>query len=266
MHAQTVAPRQERLRREPVRCDPLVVDDPYPVYRRLRDETPPCHDEARGIWAFSRSEDVQRAARDWRTFSSREGNDHDDGYQLFQPAGGLAALDPPEHTRLRDALHGAFHPSDIRARFEPAVRVKAQRLIDRFADRGSADLAQELARPLPGDMICTWLGFPDDNHPQLPQWFGHMVDRIPGQPALPASAFGARDRMRDVDRYLQRSLDVNLDVRVGVAGRRERVDRSLEWEGGGHDPGWIDRPAGHETDRLRPDADRTDHALDAQGL
>jgi cytochrome P450 len=100
------------------------------MYRRLRDEAPLYHDEARGIWAFSRFEDVQRAARDWQTFSSREGNDHDDGYQLFQPAGDVAALDPPEHTRLRDALHGAFRPSDIRERFEPAVRIKARRLID----------------------------------------------------------------------------------------------------------------------------------------
>ena len=181
----------------PVRWDPLVVvDDPYPVYRRLRDEAPLYRDEARGIWAFSRFEDVQRAARDWQTFSSRGGNDHDDGYRLFEPAGDVAGLDPPEHTRLRDALHTAFRPSDIRARFEPAVRVKARRLIDRFADRGSADLAQELARPLPGEMICTWLGFPDEDHPQLLDWFAHMLDRIPGQPELPASALDARDRMR----------------------------------------------------------------------
>ncbi|MEA2608612.1 MAG: hypothetical protein QOJ75_855, partial [Chloroflexota bacterium] len=71
-----------------VKWDPLVVlDDPYPVYRRLRDEAPLYNDADRGTWAFSRFEDVQRAARDWHTFSSAEGNDHDDGYLLFQPAG-----------------------------------------------------------------------------------------------------------------------------------------------------------------------------------
>lgn len=182
---------------EPVRWDPLVaLDDPYPVYRRLRDEAPRYHDAEHSVWAFSRFEDVHRVARDWETYSSREGNDHDDGYQLFEPAGDLAGMDPPAHTRLRGALRLAFSPSRIKARFEPEVRIKARRLIDRFADRGSADLARELARPLPAEMICTWLGFPDEDHPQLVEWFGHMLDRVPGQRALPASALEARDRMR----------------------------------------------------------------------
>ena len=148
-----------------------------------------------------RSRTSRRAARDWQTFSSREGNDHDDGYQLFQPAGDVAGLDPPDHTRLRDALHGAFRPSEIRARFEPAVRVKARRLIDRFADRAGADLARELARPLPGEMVCTWLGFPDEDHPQLLEWFGHMLDRAPG----PARAAVVRARGARPDARLRRS-------------------------------------------------------------
>ena len=181
----------------PVRWNPLlVVDDPYPAYRRLRDEAPLYHDEGGGTWAYSRFEDVQLAARDWQTFSSREGNDHDDGYQLFLPAGDVAALDPPDHDRLRGALRVAFSPSAIRTRFEPAVRLTARRLIDRFADRGTADFASELARPLPAEMVCTWLGFPDEEHAQLLEWFGHMLDRVPGERALPASALEARDRLR----------------------------------------------------------------------
>lgn len=180
-----------------VQWDPLrVVDDPYPTYRRLRNEAPLYRDEERGIWALSRFDDVQAAARDWKTFSSSEGNDHDDGRQLFEPAGDVAGIDPPDHTRLRKALHRAFSPSEISARFEPSVRLKARSLIDRFADLGRADLARDLARPLPGAMICTWLGFPEDDHPQLLDWFGHMLDRVPGERALPASALDARDRMR----------------------------------------------------------------------
>ena len=181
----------------PVRWDPLrVVDDPYPTYRRLRNEAPLYRDEERAIWALSRFDDVQAAARDWKTFSSSEGNDHDDGHQLFEPAGDVAGIDPPDHTRLRKALHSAFSPSEIRARFEPSARLKARSLIDAFADLGRADLARDLARPLPGAMVCTWLGFPEDDHPQLLDWFGHLLDRVPGEHGLPASALEARDRMR----------------------------------------------------------------------
>lgn len=183
----------------PVRFDPLVsVDDPYPTYRRLRDEAPLYYAEARDTWVLSRFDDVQAMARDWATFASGEpgGNDIDDTFRLFEPAGDLAGSDPPTHTRMRAVLHAAFRPSEIRARFEPLVRPAAARLVERFADRGHADLAQELARPLPAQMVCSWLGFPEADHPQLIDWFGHMLDRTPGLRDLPPSAVQARDDLR----------------------------------------------------------------------
>jgi len=181
----------------PVHWDPLVIlDDPYPVYRRLRDEAPVYRNAERDIWALSRFEDVQRAARDWATFSSAEGNDHDDFPLLLAPEGDLAGVDPPTHTRLRRVVHVAFGPAEIRGRFEPLVRTAATRLIDRFADRGTADFARELARPLPAQMVCAWLGFPEQDHPQLIDWFGHLGDRTPGARELPPSAIAARDLMR----------------------------------------------------------------------
>src|SRR5438093_13500107 len=79
--------------------NPLVaLDDPYPVYSRLRDEAPAYHDERLDLWALSRFDDVQAAAKDWETFSTSLGgfgNDVDDTYQLFLPAGALAGVDPP---------------------------------------------------------------------------------------------------------------------------------------------------------------------------
>ena len=55
---------------EPLRWDPLVVlEDPYPTYRRLREQAPLYHDKERDFWAFTRYDDVQSAARDWATYS-----------------------------------------------------------------------------------------------------------------------------------------------------------------------------------------------------
>ena len=182
----------------PLRWDPLLVlPDPYPVYRRLRDEAPLYHDEQRDIWAFSRYEDVQAAARDWATYSSGGslGNDLDNGAELFQPAGDLAGVDPPTHERIRAVLHPAFKPSLVKERFEPVVRAAAIRLIDRFADRGSADFARELARPLPAEIVCSWLGFPNEDHPYLTDLFGRMLTRVPGQREMPADVLAARDAM-----------------------------------------------------------------------
>ncbi len=188
--------------------NPLVVlDDPYPVYRRLRDEAPLYHDERLDLWAFTRFDDVLAASKDWETFSSGVGglgNDLDDTYQLFLPAGDLAGIDPPDHTRLRGALRLAFSPSALRTRFEPIVRRKVSELIDRFADAGHADFARDLARPLPGTTMFSWFGFPEADHPQLLAWFGELLERDPGVRALPDRAIAGRGRMRE---YMQDAAD-----------------------------------------------------------
>jgi cytochrome P450 len=184
----------------PIAWDPLVpLDDPYPAYRRLRDEAPCFHHETRDVWVLSRFDDIVAAAKDWETFSSSAGgtgNDVDDTYQLFLPAGDLPAADPPLHTRLRGALRLAFSPSALRVRFEPAVRAKVHELIDGFADARHADFAYDFARPLPASTMFTWFGFPGEDHPMLLAWFGDMLERTSGQRALPPIALAARDRMR----------------------------------------------------------------------
>ncbi len=174
--------------------------DPYPTFRRLRDEAPVYHDEQRDIWALSRFDDVYAAARDWETFSTSAGgtgNDVDDTYQLFLPAGDLAGTDPPLHTRLRAALRLAFSPSAIKTRFEPIVRDRVRRLIDAFADAATADLARDFATPLPALTMFSWFGFPVRDHAQLLDWFHAMLRRIPGQRALPPVSLAGRDRMRE---------------------------------------------------------------------
>src|SRR5262245_25407871 len=192
----TVAPESE-----PVLWDALIqLDDPYPVYRRLRDEAPLYHDARSDVWAFSRFDDVQAVAKDWESYSSALGglgNDLDDTYQLFLPAGDLAGVDPPLHDRLRAALRLAFSPSALQRRFEPIVRRKVVDLIDAFAGAGHADFARDLARPLPGTTMFTWFGFPESDHDQLLESFGEMLERDRGRREPPARAVAARDRVRD---------------------------------------------------------------------
>jgi cytochrome P450 len=191
----------QTVERDPVAWDALIqLDDPYPVYRRLRDEAPLYHDDRADVWAFSRFEDVQAVAKDWETYSSALGgfgNDLDDTYQLFLPAGDLAGVDPPLHDRLRAALRLAFSPSALQRRFEPIVRRKVVDLIDAFAGTGHADFAIDLARPLPGSTMFTWFGFPEADHHDLLGSFGEMLERDRGHRELPPRALAARDRVRD---------------------------------------------------------------------
>jgi cytochrome P450 len=181
----------------PLRYDPLQLhEDPYPLYRRLRDEAPVYRSEERDCWVLSRYEDVQAAARDWETFRNGEGNTLDHTGELFAPAGEVTHADPPLHGRLRDAVRKEFGVSMVRENLEPAVRAKVRRLIGDLRGREQVDLAEELALVLPGGMVCGWLGFPERDHAQLLAWFGAMTQRTPGCVELPESAFTGRDHMR----------------------------------------------------------------------
>ena len=56
--------------------DPYDYDfheDPYPYYRRLRDEAPLYHNEELGFWALSRHSDVHQGFRNSTTLSNRDG-------------------------------------------------------------------------------------------------------------------------------------------------------------------------------------------------
>lgn len=199
----------------PVEYDPFrPCEDPYGVYRRLRDEEPVYRNEERNFWALTRFDDVQMAARRWETFSSAAGNDLDDTAKLFEPAGELTHADPPLHTRLRDGVRREFSPKAVRKRLEPAVQAKVAALLERLVGRSEVDLAQEFARPLPAGMVCQWLGFPERDHPKLLEWFEAMMTRVPERAKLPSIAFEGRDAMRT---YIEHA----------IASRRKREGDDL---------------------------------------
>src|SRR4051794_5826889 len=86
--------------------DPFVhamVEDPYPLYRVLRDEHPAYYNAERDIWAVSRYDDVQALARDWGTFSNTGGADIDVGAHWFG-IGDFVDSDPPSHDRMRGVV------------------------------------------------------------------------------------------------------------------------------------------------------------------
>ena len=139
----------------------------------------------------------------------RRGNDVDDTCQLFLPAGDLAGVDPPVHTRLRGALRMAFSPSALRTRFEPIVRRKSIQLIDGLRGRAARGL-----RPRPGTA-------PARHHDVL-------VVRVPGERPSGAARLVRRDaRARPGRARPARSRDRRPRPHAGVhAGRRGRPPAS----------------------------------------
>jgi cytochrome P450 len=172
-----------------------VLDDPYPAYRVLRDEFPVYHNEHRGCWVVSRYDDVRAVSRDVPTFSNAWGVDFDlpPGYL---GAGSFLDIDPPDHTRLRRVLHEHLSPRRIES-LESTIRHRARALIEGVVEAGRADLAAEVAFPLPMVTILGLVGFPEADGTQLREWLDATALRTPGTADRPAACDEAHDALAE---------------------------------------------------------------------
>ncbi len=162
--------------------DPLAFyDDPYPLYRQLRDHAPVYQNSRRGVYVLSRYADVLDAARDHATFSSARGADVVDF--SFGP-GDFLDSDPPRHDQLRQVLRQDFLPRRIKL-LEEEIRQTAGGLVDVLIERGHGDFARELAQRLPLRVLCRMLGFPDEDLGLLEDWFVRIIHRRPDQSHVP---------------------------------------------------------------------------------
>jgi cytochrome P450 len=141
--------------------DPRVVRDPYPVYAAMRSKCPVGHGSRfGGFHVLSRFADVYEAAHNPAVFSSAQGVTVPD---FGNPMTAIPLeIDPPEHTRWRHLTQAWFSPAAALA-LEPDIRAIVTRQIDAFVDRGHADLAVELAVPVPPIVIARLLGFPESD-------------------------------------------------------------------------------------------------------
>ena len=160
--------------------------DPFPVYRWMRDEAPAFYSEKWGWWALSRFEDVRAAATDPQTFLSYEGIDIDDTAKDQSGPGFLPDIDNPRHDQIRRMIQPRLLPNRIAER-EDAVRAVVRGLIDVWRYRGTVDLAQELAWPMPNEVFFDLLGLPSaraEGRAQLERWVHELKDRKPDDARL----------------------------------------------------------------------------------
>jgi cytochrome P450 len=161
----------------------VFYDDPYDMYRWLRDEAPVYHNEQFGFWALSRYEDVVAAHRDWKTFSSAHGVTID---QLTDPDSPMAGtsmimMDPPEHDRLRKLVSRVFTPRAV-ADLEPLVRTVIRRFLEPLEGRDSFDAVTDFSGPFPVEVISSILGVPETDRQQIRHWTDLMLYREPDDP------------------------------------------------------------------------------------
>jgi cytochrome P450 len=141
--------------------------DPYPVWRRLRDEQPLYHNERYDFFALSRFDDVERGLVDWRTYSSAKGTILElirSGMEI--PPGSIIFEDPPNHDLHRGLLSRVFTPRKMNA-IEPKVREFCAQTLDPLVGAGGFDFIRDLGAQMPMRTIGMLLGIPEADQEAL---------------------------------------------------------------------------------------------------
>lgn len=154
-----------------------ILENPYPVFRELREHVPVHWDASAARWIVTRYEDVSFVLKDQRFSAARLIGDGD------APVGMLLSrqmlfMDPPDHTRLRSLFARAFTPGRMQS-LQPEI----ERIVTDLLDKaqlfdGAFDFVPEIAIPLPVIVIAQMLGVPVDDRYLMRGWsvaFGKLI-------------------------------------------------------------------------------------------
>jgi len=221
--------------------DPLAPpDDPYPLYRRLRDEAPVHHAPERGVWSVTRFDDVMEVLKRPETFSSRAmftmllagGSEKLPPLSFdfvrflwnmlvkvrlnpleFRTARNLIAEDGERHASMRAVVNRGFSPRRI-ASWEGRIRELVEECSAPLHERRTFDVMRELAVPVPTTIIAEMLGVPRERLADFKRWSDLVISVATGPARLRPFERPHADAFIELLRYMR-----------GLARERRRSPR-----------------------------------------
>ncbi|WP_327256531.1 cytochrome P450 family protein [Streptomyces sp. NBC_01244] len=173
-----------------------LMNHPHEAYQHLRDNAPVQRVPGPGgepAWLVTRYEDVRAALVNPRLSLDKSMAAEGSYRGLSLPPvldANLLNMDPPDHTRIRKLVSGAFTSRRMEGLRAP-IRRTADQLLDRLGSHGRADLIAAYAAPLPIAVICDLLGVPEDRRTDFRSWTNALVAPDPGRPTAAKEAVGA---------------------------------------------------------------------------
>ncbi|TDE17002.1 cytochrome P450 [Actinomadura sp. 6K520] len=219
--------------------DPGFQADPYPAYRRLRDEEPVHRHESPPFWALSRFEDIWAATRDAATFSSAQGlTFYPDEIGTLGLAPTIVMLDPPRHTVLRRLIGRGFTPRRTAALedlLRDFVRSRIALMEDRAADGGTPDLHRDLSSPLPTFALAHLLGVPEADRARFDPWVSALTTLQDDGFDLKAMKGGAAEAVAEMFAYFTdviaaRRADPSDDLISALTAAEVDGERLTDWD------------------------------------
>jgi cytochrome P450 len=228
-----------------IQFDPLASHaDPYPLYRRLRDEAPVHYNAERGIWSVTRFDDVMQVLRMPDVYSSRAmftmvmagGNEKmpiflREVWRFFfglifrarvNPLGfwssrNLIAEDGERHSGMRAVVNRGFTPRQIAA-WEPRIRALVDECLAPLRRGEPFDLVSDLAVPVPITVIAELLGVAPEQQRDFKRWSDTAIALTTGH---------ERERMLAQSGSLEPILELVIAMRQLARARRKQPREDL---------------------------------------
>jgi cytochrome P450 len=165
---------------------PAIMENPYPIYARLREEHSVAWSELWQSWVVSRYDDVAASLRDTTYLSNEDRQallfaDMTEAQRIavarlrhYYAQKDVIGSDGADHARMRALVQKAFTPRTI-AGLEPRIRTLAQDMIARALALGTFDFIAEVAHPLPVILIAEILGAPPADRHLFKRWSAQIL-------------------------------------------------------------------------------------------
>jgi cytochrome P450 len=188
--------------------EPEVLADPYPLYRRLREEDPVHWDPFLHAWVVTRYSDVMQVLSTFsadRTPTPKQltamglGDLTPIAQVMVQQ---MLFMDAPAHTRLRGLCAEAFTPHRVEA-LRSHIQEIANRLLDHVQATGHMDVIADFAAPLPAIVTAEMLGVPTSDHQQLKSWSADFAEMLGNFQHNPNRVMRVRRSLEEMVEYFR---------------------------------------------------------------
>jgi cytochrome P450 len=197
--------------------DPEVLANPYPLYRRLREEDPVHWDPYLHAWVVTRYADVVTVLHRFRAGRTPSPEKLAAlGLGELTPIAALMVrqmlfLDPPEHGRVRRLAAVAFTPRRV-ARLREHIRQITASLVGELVGAGQFDVMSRLAAPLPAIVTAEMLGVPTSDHELLKAWSQDFAEMLGNFQHNPGRAQRVLQTVEEMVAYFQAAVRREADA------------------------------------------------------
>lgn len=196
--------------------NPELIADPQGTFGVLRDDFPVFDTTIGGqpVRLVTRHADVTRVMNDPSALMNRPGTQVPDSI-ADGPAGVLwrtavSMMDPPEHTRVRRAIGGAFTRRSVR-RMRPQVENVVKGVFESLGAE-ETECVHDVSLKVPLLVICGLLGIPVADWPRLEAWTNDFLRIFLPEAATAEEVARIHDASRHFIEYFGQLIDARMDA------------------------------------------------------